>query len=97
MSKMFYHMIKLESINVSSFQTDNVIDMSCIFAHDCSLTKLDLKSFKIDKVKNMTNMFYSSYNLKKKIYLILKFQMKIKQMIMPFYLKCLMIFQLLVK
>ena len=56
---MFYHCSNhLTSLDLSSFNTSNVKDMSSMFYGYNSLTSLDLSSFDTSNVKNMTAMFY---------------------------------------
>ena len=56
-----YHMFEgckcLTSLNLSSFNTNNVIDMSYMFSGCSSLTNLDVSNFKTDNVTDMSYMF----------------------------------------
>lgn len=54
---------KLESLNVSNFNTSNVIMMSSMFACCRKLTSLDLSNFNTSKVTDMSSMFYGCDNL----------------------------------
>lgn len=66
MSHMF-HNSNLEELNISTFNTSNVEDMSYMFA-STELVELDFKeypNFKTDKVKNMSYMFSYMNNLTK--------------------------------
>lgn len=58
MSDMFWGCSKLESIDVSGFNTTKVTDMSSMFGTCSSLKSLDVTNFKTDNVKNMRTMFY---------------------------------------
>ena len=54
---MFYNCSKLNSLNLSNFNTNNVTNMSSMF-YDCSsLTSLNLSNFNTNNVTNMENMF----------------------------------------
>ena len=48
------------TIDLSSFNTSNVTNMSDMFGGDSSATTLDLSSFNTSKVNNMKSMFYGS-------------------------------------
>ena len=54
---MFNSCSSLSSVNVSSFNTQNVTDMRWMFCGCSSLTSLDLSSFKTEKVTSMLEMF----------------------------------------
>ena len=54
---MFSYCKFLESIDVSSFNTNNVIDMSFMFTYCESLKSIDLSSFNTYNVTNMSEMF----------------------------------------
>ena len=58
MSDMFWGCSKLESIDVSGFNTTKVTNMSSMFGTCSSLKSLDVTNFKTDNVKNMRTMFY---------------------------------------
>ncbi|WP_301405448.1 BspA family leucine-rich repeat surface protein, partial [Enterococcus entomosocium] len=62
MSRMFYNLQKLTSIDVSSFDTSNVKRMNSMFGELSALTNLDISNFNTSNVTNMSSMFY---NLKK--------------------------------
>ena len=48
----------MTTLNISSFDTTNVVDMAQMF-HNCySLTSLDLSGFNTSNVTDMSNMFY---------------------------------------
>ena len=42
---MFSNCLQLKNLNLSSFKTENVIDMSYMFYNCCNLTNLDLSLF----------------------------------------------------
>ena len=54
---MFYNCNKLESLNISSFDTKNVTDMNHMFTYCEILNNLDLSSFNVDKVTNISRIF----------------------------------------
>ena len=61
---MFYKCSSLTSLDLSSFNTSNVVDMSSMFYNCTSLITLNLSSFDTSKVVNMTTMFYClGYNI----------------------------------
>ena len=62
---MFRELSSLKSIDLSSFNTTNVKDMSCMFYGCSSLQSIDLSSFNTTNVKNMSWMFYGCSSLKK--------------------------------
>ena len=53
----------LENLDLSSFNTSNVISMDSMFFNCSSLTSLDLSSFNTLNVTNMSSMFQSCSNL----------------------------------
>ena len=53
---MFYNSNRLESLNVSNFNTAKVTDMSGMF-HGIKPTELDLSSFNTSQVTDMSEMF----------------------------------------
>ena len=61
---MFYGCSSLNSINLSSFNTSKVTNMSFIFL-DCSLNSINLSSFIISNVTNISGMFYNCFSLNK--------------------------------
>ncbi|MBR3171498.1 MAG: BspA family leucine-rich repeat surface protein [Lachnospiraceae bacterium] len=63
-SEMFRGCTSLTNLDLSSFDTSNVIYMSNMFYH-CgnNLTSLDLSSFNTSKVKDMSSMFYNCSSL----------------------------------
>ena len=62
---MFYGCFSLQSINLSSFNTTNVKNMSCLFYGCSSLQSIDLSSFNTTNVKEMYDMFSGCLSLKK--------------------------------
>ena len=56
MDMMFKSCTKLTSVDVSGFNTENVLIMSQMFA-GCGFTNLDLKNFDTQKVYEMTGLF----------------------------------------
>ena len=68
MSNMFYRCSSLKEINLSNFNTNNVIYMDGMFFKCSSLKELDLSNFNTNNVINMEGMFYEcSEQLKNKI------------------------------
>ena len=61
---LFYGLINLQSLDLSSFKTQNVTNMSFMFYGCNNLQSLDLSSFNTQNVTNMSYMFYGCYNLK---------------------------------
>ena len=59
-SFMFDRMSKLQTIDLSGFDTSESEDMSRMFAASPELRSLDLSGFNTSKVKNMTYMFYDA-------------------------------------
>ena len=57
MSQMFYHCFNLTNLDLNSFNTINVTDMSAMFQSCQSLTFLDLSNFNTSNVTNMVYMF----------------------------------------
>ena len=54
----------LESIDLSSFNTNNVTDMSLMFCDCESLKSIDLSSFNTNKVTDLSYMFDNCESLK---------------------------------
>ncbi|MCR5483356.1 MAG: DUF285 domain-containing protein, partial [Bacilli bacterium] len=50
-------MIYIKMLNLESFNTSNVTDMSQMFGDMSNLTSLDVSSFDTSKVTNMGKMF----------------------------------------
>ena len=64
-SLMFYECSELKSIDLSSFNTNNVNNMSSMFSHCYELKSVKFSSsFNTSNVKNMSGMFYDCYALK---------------------------------
>ena len=61
---MFYKCSGLKELNLSSFKTDQVTNMSDMFAWCSGLKELNLSSFKTDKVTDMSCMFLDCSGLK---------------------------------
>ena len=55
--------VKLTSLDLSSFNTENVTSMYAMFYKCPKLTPLDLSNFNTQKVENMYLMFYNCTNL----------------------------------
>ena len=64
MNELFYNCENLKQIDLSYFDTRNVINMSGIFYGCKNLEYIDLKTFYTNKVTNLNNMFHSCKNLK---------------------------------
>ena len=63
---MFAECSSLTNLNLSNFNTQNVINMGWMF-YDCfSLTNLDLSNFTIKNSTKMGGMFYNCNSLTKK-------------------------------
>ena len=63
MSSMFEE-TKITQIDLSSFNTSNVITMENMFSNCQNLTNLDLSGFNTENVTNMSSMFSNCKNLK---------------------------------
>ncbi len=57
MGYMFYGCSSLTNINLSNFNTNNVIDMSGLFGGCSSLKDINLSNFNTNKVTDMRAMF----------------------------------------
>ena len=66
MSHMFCNCSSLQSINLSSFNTNNVKDMTFMFSGCYSLQSIDLSSFNTTNVKEMHGMFFKCSSLEKR-------------------------------
>ena len=62
-SYMFYYCKNINRIDFSSFNTQNVTNMSNMFYYCLNLTNLNLSSFNTEKVTNMSNLFSYCLNL----------------------------------
>ena len=60
---MFYNLVNLTSLNVSSFDTSKVRGMGNMFFGDEKLVSLDLSNFNTQSLTNMDKMFYGMSNL----------------------------------
>ena len=75
---MFVLCSSLKEIDLSSFKTDNVTNMSVLFVLCSSLKEINLSSFKTDKVSDMNEMFSQCNSLEKiLIYHLLILKMKL--------------------
>ena len=65
---MFFECSSLKELDLNSFNTDKVTDMSYIFEGCASLEELNIQNFSTKKVTNISNMFNgTSDELKEKI------------------------------
>ena len=62
---MFSSCSSLQSLDLSSFKTTNVENMSALFWGCSALQSIDLSSFDTTNVQNMKNMFLGCFSLKK--------------------------------
>lgn len=60
---MFQDCKSLEELDISSFSTDKVVDMSSMFIRCINLKKLDISNFDIRNVRSMGNIFDDCRNL----------------------------------
>ena len=60
---MFFSCTSLTGLDLSNFNTENVISMGCMFYSCSSLTSLNLSSFNTSNVRNMSEMFDSCSSL----------------------------------
>ena len=65
MRGMFQSCESLKKINLSTFNTQNVIDMSFLFYKCKSLTSIDLSNFTIQNFTNIEKIFFGCKSLKK--------------------------------
>lgn len=63
MRYLFYHLGKLESLDLSSWDTSNVTNMKSMFDNSYSFTSLNLRNFNTLNVTNMMRMFNQCENL----------------------------------
>ncbi|WP_297959849.1 BspA family leucine-rich repeat surface protein [uncultured Ruminococcus sp.] len=61
---MFYNCTNLKSLNISCFDTFEVLDMNAMFASCSALTELDLRSFDTENVGDMEGMFENCSSLR---------------------------------
>ena len=64
LNKMFYECSSLSKINLSKFDSQNIIDMNYMFAGCSSLSKIDLTNFNTTNAINMEGMFCGCSSLK---------------------------------
>ena len=64
MNSMFYNCNSLLSIDISSFNTKNVIDISYMFYNCSFLLSINLSKFDTNSINNMENLFYNCHSLK---------------------------------
>jgi surface protein len=64
MFDMFYCCNKLDSLDLSSFDTSNITHMTNMFAYCFNLTSLNLNNFNMLNVSNMDGVFTFCNNLK---------------------------------
>ena len=64
MSSMFSGCLNLKTIDLSSFNTQNITNMSSMFSDCKELKNIDLSSFNTKNVTNMSSMFYYCKELK---------------------------------
>ena len=60
---MFYYCVTLAQLNLSNFDTNNIVTMYGMFDGCKNLTSLDLSSFNTSKVTKMNYMFYNCSKL----------------------------------
>ena len=65
MSWMFYYCKSLINLNLSNFNTQNVINMNDMFCKCHSLTNINLSNFNTQNVTDMSYMFRKCSSLKK--------------------------------
>jgi surface protein len=63
MTTMFFHCIKLKSLDLSHFNTEKVTSMQSMFSECDGLTSLDISSFNTENVTHMASMFYHCIKL----------------------------------
>lgn len=61
--KMFYGCKSLENIDLSRFDTRNIVDMCCMFMNCKNLKQLDLSGLSTGNVREMTHMFFRCSSL----------------------------------
>ena len=64
MVNMFYNCENLKHIDLSRFNTENVIQMDSMFENCKNLIEINLSSFNTQNVTSMSKMFYNCSNLK---------------------------------
>ncbi len=63
MKYMFYGCQNLKEINMSSFNTNNVVDSTGLFGNCKALVNLNISNFNFKNLKNMDYMFQGCDNL----------------------------------
>ena len=63
MATMFSGCISLVSLDLSYFDTSQVVQIQYMFKNSISLKYLDLSNFNLEKVKRMENMFENCKNI----------------------------------
>lgn len=61
--KMFYGCKSLKNIDLSRFDTRNIVNMCCMFMNCKNLKQLDLSGFNTGNVREMTHMFFRCSSL----------------------------------
>lgn len=61
--KMFYGCKSLENIDLSRFDTRNIVNMCCMFTDCKNIKQLDLSCFNTGNVREMTHMFFRCSSL----------------------------------
>ena len=61
--KMFYGCKSLENIDLSRFDTRNIVDMCCMFMDCKNLKQLDLSGFNTGNIREMNHMFFRCSSL----------------------------------
>jgi surface protein len=64
MHEMFREMVNLKELDISNFDTSNVINMAYMFDHLKSIESIDVSSFDTSKVTNFAWMFGRCTNIK---------------------------------
>ena len=65
MHAMFANIYQLDTVDLSNFDTRNLVTMSDMFTNSSGFTTLDLSSFNTSKVTNMQGIFYKATGLTK--------------------------------
>jgi surface protein len=65
MYQMFYYCENLTNLDLSYFETLNVLDMSDMFSYCSNLSILNLSSFKLNNKVNIKDIVFSCDSLKK--------------------------------
>ena len=62
---MLTNLFNVTKLDVSSFDTSSVVDMSVMFAHNISLIELDVSNFDTSNVTNMRGMFHRALSIER--------------------------------